>query len=140
MKHKGIILISTVLVFVLATILSFVWLLQIRHVEIYVVAEATEEVETYKKVNSIIEANYKGKSFYSVKEADVIAKLSTDPYISVKSVTKVFPDRLKIEVAKRKERFAIHYNNEFYVTDSEYYLLFIEVVYVEIKAFLLRCP
>lgn len=123
MKHKGMILISTLLVFVFATILSVVWLLQIRHVEIYVVAEASEEFETYQKVSSLIDANYKGKSYYSVKEADVIAKLSADPYINVKSVTKVFPDRLKIEVAKRKERFAINYKGEFYVTDSEYYLL-----------------
>ena len=123
MKHKGIILISTILVFVLATILSFVWLLQIRHVEIYVVAEETEEIETYQKINSVIEANYKGKSYYSVKESDVIATLSKDPYINVKSVTKVFPDRLKIEVAKRKERFAILYIGEDNVTDNEYYLL-----------------
>ncbi len=123
MKHKGIILLSTIMVFVLATTLSFVWLLKIRHVEISVVAEATEEIDTYQRVSSIIDANYKGKSFLGVKEEDVIAKLSQDPYLNVKSVTKVFPDRLKIDVAKRKERFAILYNGEYFVTDSEYYLL-----------------
>ena len=69
MKHKGIILISTILVFVLATILSFVWLLQIRHVEIYVVAEATEEIETYQKVNSVIEANYRNEIIKQLKPA-----------------------------------------------------------------------
>ncbi|MBR2336843.1 MAG: FtsQ-type POTRA domain-containing protein [Clostridia bacterium] len=123
MKHKGIILISTVTVFILATVLSLVWLFKIRHVEISVVAEVSQEIETYEKVNAVIEANYKGKSFFSVSEDDVKAKLCQDPYLNVKSVKKVFPDRLQIEVSKRKERFAFSYNSEYYVTDSEYYLL-----------------
>ena len=123
MKHKGIIILSTVMVFVLTTILSFVWLLKIRHVEISVVAEATEEIATYQDVSEVIDANYKGKSYFSVKEDEIFNKLSENPYLNVKSVTKVFPDRIKIEVAKRKERFAILYNGEYYVTDSEYYLL-----------------
>lgn len=123
MKHKGIILLSTVLVFVLATVLSFVWLFKIRHVEIKVVAESSEEIVTYDKVNDLIESTYKGKSYFAVKEQDVIATLTRDPYVSVKSVKKVFPDRLRIEIAKRKERFAILYDSVYYVTDSEYYLL-----------------
>ena len=61
MKHKGIILLSTVMVFVLATVVSFVWLFKIRHVEIDVVAEATSEIATYDKVNGLMENNYKGK-------------------------------------------------------------------------------
>ena len=54
MKHKGIILISTVTVFILATVLSLVWLFKIRHVEISVVAEVSQEIETYEKVNAVI--------------------------------------------------------------------------------------
>lgn len=123
MKNKGIILLSTVMVFVLATAVSFVWLFKIRHVEIDVVAEATEEIATYDKVNGLIESTYKGKSFFKVKEDEVAEALSKDPYLSVNRVKKVFPDRIKIEVARRKERFAILYNGEYYVTDSEYYLL-----------------
>lgn len=123
MKHKGIILLSTVMVFVLATVVSFVWLFKIRHVEIDVVAEAASEIATYDKVNGLMEDTYKGRSFFSVKESDVTKTLSEDPYLNVKSVKKVFPDRLKIQVERRKERFAILYNSEYYITDSEYYLL-----------------
>ena len=123
MKHKGIILLSTVLVFVLATIVSVVWLFKIRHVEIEVVAETTQEIITYDKVNDLVEDTYKGKSYFRVKASQVETTLCQDPYIKVKSVKKVFPDRLKIQVEKRKERFAILYQQEYFVTDSEYHLL-----------------
>ncbi len=123
MKHKSVILISTVILFVFATVLSFAWLLRIRYVETTAVAELSQEDETYSEVNGLLENLYMGKFYFSVRVDDIIEKLKENPYLNVKSVKKVFPDRIKVEIERRKERFAIIKDGEFYITDSEYYLL-----------------
>ena len=124
MKHKGIIIISTVLIFLLASILSFVWLFKVRHIEIDVVAISAEKENTYEEVDKVLERNFGNRPFFAVKENEVKEILSENPYIKVLSVKKVFPDRIKISVEKRIERFSlIAENSVCYVTDSEYVLL-----------------
>ena len=123
MKHKVLIIVSTVIVFLLTSVLATVWLLKIRYIEIGVVAESSYERETYDKVNSLIESKYKDNFFFAVSEDEINSLLIEDPYIKVKSVEKVFPDRIKISVERRKERFAISLNGGYYITDDEYHLL-----------------
>lgn len=123
MKHKGLILSSTVIIFVLATVLSFVWLFRVRYIEVDCVAESSEKAIMYDKINGLLEDAYGGSSYFSIDEGEVIKLLTQDPYICVKSIKKVFPDRLQVSVVKRKERFAFFYGDETFVTDSEYILL-----------------
>ena len=123
MKHKGLIILSTVLVFILALTLAFVWLFRVRYVEIDVLSASEEETLAYDEINSIVERECKGKSYFSIDVNRLIAKLTSDPYVSVKSVEKVFPDKIKVKVAKRRERFAFLCGDEYFITDSEYHLL-----------------
>lgn len=123
MKHKILIIVSTVIVFVLTSVLAAIWLLKIRYIEVGVVAESSYEQETHDKVNSLIESKYNGYFFFAVSEEEITSMLTEDPYIKVLSVAKVFPDRIKISVERRKERFAISLNGGYYITDDEYHLL-----------------
>lgn len=123
MKYKSLILVSTVIVFILATILSFVWLFQVRYIDVDVVADDVQKQEMYDEINDVLTNSYRGKSFFSFTQEEIEKKLVQNPYVSIKTVRKVFPDRIQVVVAKRREIFAFDYNSTFYVTDSEYHLL-----------------
>ncbi|MBE5742745.1 MAG: FtsQ-type POTRA domain-containing protein [Clostridiales bacterium] len=124
MKHKGIIIASTIAVFVLATVLSFVWLFTVRHLSVSVVAITTEEKATYDYANGVLEENYGGKSFFAINVEEIEKKLAENPYIKVNKVKKVFPDRIEVSVERRIERFAlVSDDSTCYITDSEYVLL-----------------
>ena len=123
MKHKLLIVISTVLVFVLTVILSLVWLLKIRYVEVNVVAETNYERDLYNEIVEVLDKEYVGKSYLFVNESDVEKTITANPYVKVKEIKKVFPDRILVSVERRKEQFAISYNGEYYLTDKEYFLL-----------------
>lgn len=123
MRYKGLIITSTVLVFLMASVLAFVWLFKVRYVEVDVFAEVSETEETYEYVNGLLEDRYFGKSFFSFNEKDVKNTLIENPYIKIKRIKKVFPDRIQVSVEKRVERFALYYNSVYYITDSDYFIL-----------------
>lgn len=123
MKHKLLIVISTALVCVLTVILALVWLLKIRYVEISVITETGFEQSLYEEIEGVMQGEFVGKSYLFVSEKDVEEKITANPYVKVKEIKKVFPDRLIVNVERRKEQFAIVYNEEYFVTDAEYCLL-----------------
>ena len=123
MKHKLLIVISTALVFALTVVLALVWLLKIRYVEVNVVAQTGYEQALYEEIESVLNKEYVGKSYFFVSEKDIDDKITANPYVKVKEIKKVFPDKIIVEVERRKEQFAIVYNQEFFITDDEYFLL-----------------
>lgn len=123
MKHKLLIVISTVLVFVLTVVLALVWLLKIRYVEVNVVAQTGYEQALYEEIEGVLSKEYVGKPYFFVKEKDIDGKITANPYVKVKEIKKVFPDKIIVEIERRKEQFAIVYNQEFFITDDEYFLL-----------------
>ena len=110
MKHKLLIVISTVLVFALTVVLALVWLLKIRYVEVNVVAQTGYEQALYEEIESVLSKEYVGKSYFFVSEKDIDDKITANPYVKVKEIKKVFPDKIIVEVERRKEQFAIVYN------------------------------
>ncbi|MBQ7373403.1 MAG: FtsQ-type POTRA domain-containing protein [Clostridia bacterium] len=123
MKHKLLIVVSTALVFLLTVVLALVWLLKIRYVEVNVVAESGYEQALYEEIVDVLEKDYVGKSYAFVRESDIENQICANPYVKVKEIKKVFPDRIIVSVERRKEQFAIVYNGEYFITDKEYFLL-----------------
>ena len=129
MKHKFIIVLSTVIVFFLTVMLSLVWLLKIRYVEVNVVAETNFEQELYAEIEGIMQKDFVGRSYLFVSEDEIENKITQNPYVKVKEIKKVFPDKLIVSVERRQEQFAIVYNDEesgllkYFITDEEYFLL-----------------
>ena len=126
MKHKFAIIFSTVMLFIVAVILSAAWLLKTRY---FVVKDINGTIDgdiksnVYSYVDETLENNFKGKWIFAYDKNDVTKLLKENPYIGIIDVKKSFPDKLVVEIYERKERFAIAYKGKYYITDSEYHYL-----------------
>ncbi len=120
MRRKALIIVSTVAVFILTVIVACVWLFRARYID--TVAPLSGE-EFYSAVDEKLNSAFKNKPFTTVKEGDVVKLFADDPYVKVVAVKKVFPDRLKVEVEKRKEKYLVICGEKQFVADDEFVLL-----------------
>ena len=123
MKHKFAIIFSTVMLFIVAVILSAAWLLKTRYFvvnDINGTIDGDIKSDVYSYVDETLENNFKGKWIFTYGNNDVIKLLKENPYVEILDVKKSFPDKLVVKIYERKERFAIAYKGKYYITDSEY--------------------
>lgn len=120
MKRKALIIVSTIAVFVLTVIVACVWLFRARYID--TVATSSGE-EFYSAVDAKLNSAFKNKPFTTLKEGDVAKLFADDPYVKVIGVKKVFPDRLRVEVEKRKEKYLVICGEKQFVADDEFILL-----------------
>ena len=112
MKHKFAIIFSTVMLFIVAVILSAAWLLKTRY---FVVKDINGTIDgdiksnVYSYVDETLENNFKGKWIFAYDKNDVTKLLKENPYVGIIDVKKSFPDKLVVEIYERKDRFAIAY-------------------------------
>lgn len=126
MKHRLIIITSTVVALVLALTLAFFWLCKTRYINLSTDNAESVDDEIYSRVEKTLENKYGGKYFFSVKADEVKAELEKDPYVSSVKVETVFPDKLNVTFTERKERFAVAVRgerDEYLITDGEFVLL-----------------
>ena len=126
MKHRLIIITSTVVALVLAMTLAFFWLCKTRYINLSTDNAESVDDEIYSRVEKTLENKYGGKYFFSVKADEVKAELEKDPYVSSVKVETVFPDKLNVTFTERKERFAVAVRGEkeeYLITDGEFVLL-----------------
>ena len=120
MKRKALIIVSTIAVFVLTVIVACVWLFRARYID--TVATSSGE-EFYSAVDAKLNSAFKNKPFTTLKEGDVAKLFADDPYVKVIGVKKVLPDRLSVEVEKRKEKYLVICGEKQFVADDEFILL-----------------
>lgn len=126
MKHRLIIITSTVVALALALTLAFFWLCKTRYINLSTDNAESVDDEIYSRVEKTLEKKYGGKYFFSVKADEVKAELEKDPYVSSVKVETVFPDKLSVTFTERKERFAVAVRgerDEYLITDGEFVLL-----------------
>lgn len=122
MKRKKLIIFSTFAVFAMIAAVASAWLFRVRYIDLTVSA-ADDDGATYILVDQTLQSGYVGKLLPFLSCDDVSSDLSKDPYVKVLSVKKIFPDRLKVEVERRVERYVISGDNYDYVTDDDFILL-----------------
>ena len=120
MRRKAMIIVSTVAVFVLTVIVACVWLFRARYID--TIAPSSGE-EFYTAVDEKLNSAFKNKPFFTIKDGDVTKLFADDPYVKVIEVKKVFPDRLSVEVEKRKEKYLVICGEKQFVADDEFVLL-----------------
>lgn len=126
MKHRLIIITSTVVALALALTLAFFWLCKTRYINLSTDNAESVDDEIYSRVEKTLEKKYGGKYFFSVKADEVKAELEKDPYVSSVKVETVFPDKLNVTFTERKERFAVAVRgerDEYLITDGAFVLL-----------------
>lgn len=146
MKHKFAIIFSTVMLFIVAVILSAAWLLKTRYFvvnDINGTIDGDIKSDVYSYVDETLESNFKGKWIFTYGIDDVVKLLKENPYVEILDVKKSFPDKLVVKIYERRERFAIAYKGKYYITDSEYNYLRVadeieesrkdKLIYVDLK-------
>lgn len=126
MKHRLIIITSTVVALALALTLAFFWLCKTRYINLSTDNAESVGDEIYSRAEQTLEKKYGGRYFFSVKADEVKEELEKDPYVSSVKVDMVFPDKLNVSFTERKERFAVAVrgeNDEYLITDGEFVLL-----------------
>ena len=124
MKRKALIIVSTVAVFILTVIVAFVWLFRVRYIDVDVrYIDVDADADLYDYVEETLNENFLNKPSASVKESEIFTVFSSNPYVKVLEVSKVFPDRLKVVVKKRIEKYLVVCGERTYVADDEFVLL-----------------
>ena len=124
MKHKRAVIFSTVMIFVVAAIVSLGWLFRARYI-IVIDRNGSGDAksELYEYVNDEVEKNFKGKWMFTFKEEQIKNLLSKNPYVEFIQAKKISPDKVEVTFAEREERFLIVSDGKGYITDANYNLL-----------------
>lgn len=113
---KKYLIIMVAVAFGIAVIASCIMLFSVKKVsaEFSVIGEsqATE-------IQEDLDAAFKGKSLVFLKKSEVYAICDKYPYYEVISVTKEYPNVLKIEITKRLETFKVQTADKTYILDGE---------------------
>ncbi len=123
MKHKRLIVTSTFIVFILVLLLDFVWLVRINETEIKFSSDGEISEELFGYANTTVKELSLGKSFLLLDTNKIADKISENPYISVESVKKEFPNRVTATLGERFEYFAIKSDEKYYYLDKDFILL-----------------
>ena len=78
MKHRLIIITSTVVALALALTLAFFWLCKTRYINLSTDNAESVDDEIYSRVEKTLEKKYGGKYFFSVKADEVKAELEKE--------------------------------------------------------------
>ncbi len=122
MRHRILITVSTVVVFLLAAFVSFVWLTRVRYVYVKVANDGAEN-GIYEYAKKTLDENFEGKSFVFVDKNEIETVLRKNPYVEIVSLKKVFPDKIEVELSERKECFSVYDGDKYYFLDNKYHLL-----------------
>ncbi len=123
MKYKKLLIFITSLIFVTTLAFSLVIIFKIAEIDLTVstVKGSNENVTAVvsERLNS-----YNGKNIIFTSANNIKKELeSLSGYVKVKSVKKVFPNRLNVEIEERVEVFSVKYKNEYYVLDEDLKIL-----------------
>ena len=103
MRHRKLIITSTLIAFALVVILASVWLLRITETEVTVDSEGSDGKATYDYAIDVLNEYALNKSFIFFSTASLMDKLDDNPYAEVLTVKKVFPNVISVKIKERKD-------------------------------------
>lgn len=113
---KRYLIIMIAIAFGVAVIASCIMLFSVKKVSAEFSVFGESEAE---KIQEDLDASFKGKSLVFLKKSEVYAVCDKYPYYEVTSVTKEYPNVLKIEIKKRAETFKVDTADKSYVLSDE---------------------
>ena len=117
MKHARLLIILSVVTFIAFAVMFFHVLFSVRDVNAYYSVYTDDEVAKAEEVLS----SYKGRNLLFVSTKDIESKITLNTTLKVKSVSKIYPNGIKVELTGRQERFAIPAGDGlYYILDEEY--------------------
>ncbi len=117
MKHARLVIILSVLTTLAFAAMIFHVVFTVRDVNAYYSVYTDDEVAKVEEVLS----SYKGRNLLFVSVKDVEKRITEETSLKVKSVKKVYPNAIKVELTGRQERFAIPAGDgTYYILDEEY--------------------
>ena len=120
MKHKRLIIATTILVFAMVCALSLKELFKVQ--DITVVYSVTSTTAT-EDVLALLD-KYNGKSIFSIDEQTIIDEITANRYLKVNSVEKKFPNELVINLSERIEKYYyINEESKIFFFDEEFFVV-----------------
>ena len=117
MKNKRILIISISVIF--AIILAFVgfFTFTVRTVDVdFDLYNGSESKGVELKIKL---DQYKGRNLMFVSENEIIELIESDPYFEVKSITKNYPDGIKVSITERREVYLLNYDAKQYLLTED---------------------
>lgn len=119
MNTRKLTVILIAVAFSLIVVFSCVAIFSVKKVEVdYAVAEETNVAEIQQTLNG-----YLGKNLLFLNEEDVIDALKDFHYMKVLSVSKSFPNVLKVQLEERREIYHVTSSEKVYITTAEGFVL-----------------
>ena len=123
MKYKKLLIFVTCLMFVAVLIVGTATLFTTAEIKV----ECAEIENSPEKVSdkSISALNYyKGKSLLFVNKDRLVKTLAAaTPYAEILEVKKIYPNRISVKIAERKEYFALKSNDKYYILGKDFKVL-----------------
>ena len=120
MKYKKLLIFITSLIFIMTLIFSSVFLFKIAEIDVTV----NSVVGSNENINGIVKEHvglYQGKNLIFISTNKIEEELEKiSGYVKVKSVVKVFPNKLLVSVEERVEVYAIKYQGEYWIFDEDF--------------------
>ncbi len=117
MRNKRLVIILLSLIFVAVVALSFTALYSVKDVECsYSVYDSSDVGKAQELLQS-----FKGKNLLFLKEDAVEKAILDNTSLKVESVEKVYPNKIKVKLTSRQERFAIlSSSGSYYILDEDF--------------------
>lgn len=120
MKHKRLIIATTILVFTMVCALSLKELFKVQDITVEYLVSSTEASEDVL----VLLDKYKGKSIFSIDEQKIIDEITANRYLKVNSVEKKYPNELVINLSERIEKYYyISEDSKVYFFDEEFFVV-----------------
>ncbi len=120
MKHKRLIIATTILVFAMVCVLSLKELFKVQDITVIYSVSSTASTEDVL----VLLDKYKGKSIFGINEQKITEEITANRYLKVNSVEKKFPNELVINLSERIEKY--YYINEdakVFFFDEEFFVV-----------------
>ncbi len=114
MKKTKIYAILISVAFIIATLLSLVFLFSVKSID---VEYKLYEQKDVTKIQQTLES-YKNKNLIFLDEKEVADSVKFDTGIKVTNVTKKFPNRLEITLLERREVYTLKVEDKYYTLDE----------------------
>lgn len=123
MKYKRLLVFVTSMIFFTAFVICFFAIFQTAEISVDVKSVQGSNERVADKVESLLN-EYEGKNLLTISTEKIESQVNAiSSYAKVVKINKKYPNKLEVFIEERVEKFAIKYNDSYYVLDEELHVL-----------------
>ena len=123
MKYKRLLVFVTSMIFFTALIICFFAMFKTAEISIDVNSVAGSNEQVAEKVQALLQ-DKEGKNLLFISTEELEREVNgVSSYAKVTKIEKKYPNKLEVYVEERVEKFAVCYQNKYYVVDEEMHVL-----------------